>query len=139
MTGYLLSLVGDLSLAQDLAQEAFIRVFARWRTVDHPKAYVYLTGINLAKQHWRRGGRESAAFATVAMTTEAAADPHEPWLRDIVERLPKRLRVPVLLHYYADLPLTEVSSLLQIPLGTAKRRLHEARELLREILEDAHA
>lgn len=139
LTGYLLSLVGDLALAQDLAQEAFVRVFARWRSLENPRAYVYLTGINLARQHWRRGGRERSAYATVGRTSTDAVEAHDPWLRDLVERLPKRLRVPVLLHYYADLPIAEVSSLLHIPLGTAKRRLHEARALLRELLEDSHA
>jgi RNA polymerase sigma-70 factor (ECF subfamily) len=64
---------------------------------------------------------------------------HDPWLRDLVERLPKRLRTPVLLHYYADLPVNEVAATLHLPLGTAKRRLHEARALLRETLEARHA
>jgi RNA polymerase sigma-70 factor (ECF subfamily) len=139
LTGYLVSLVGDVGLAQDLTQEAFVRVFARWRSVEHPRAYVYLTGINLARQHWRRGGRERSALASVERTSPDQVDAHDPWLRDLVERLPKRLRMPVLLHYYADLPVDEVSALLHIPTGTAKRRLHEARALLRDILESTHA
>ena len=137
LTGYLVTLVGDVGLAQDLAQEAFVRMFAKWGTVAHPRAYVYLTGINLARMHWRRSGRERRALEAVGEPVPVAAT--DPWLRDLVERLPRRLRVPVLLHYYADLPVGEVAASLHIPLGTAKRRLHEARALLRELLEDSRA
>ncbi|MDQ1687538.1 MAG: hypothetical protein QOK42_513 [Frankiaceae bacterium] len=139
LTGYLVTLVGDRALAQDLAQEAFVRVFARWRRVEHPRAYVYLTGINLARQHWRKRGRETAAYSSAEALRDEATPEHDPWLRDLVERLPKRLRHAVLLHYYADLPIEQVSAALHIPVGTTKRRLHEARALLRDILEDPHA
>jgi RNA polymerase sigma-70 factor (ECF subfamily) len=41
-----------------------------------------------------------------------------------------RLREVVLLHYYADLPVAEVAAAIHRPVGTVKRRLHEARALL---------
>jgi len=139
LTGYLVTLVGDVGVAQDLAQEAFVRVFARWRHVEHPRAYVYMTASNLVKMHWRRSGREGRAYSFVTRTASDTVEAHDPWLRDLVERLPKRLRTPVLLHYYADLPVDEVAATLHLPVGTAKRRLHEARAILREILEARHA
>jgi RNA polymerase sigma-70 factor (ECF subfamily) len=139
LTGYLVTLVGDLGVAQDLAQEAFVRVFARWRQVEHPRAYVYMTAVNLAKMHWRRNGREGRAYSFVGRTQTDSVAAHDPWLRDLVERLPKRLRTPVLLHYYADLPVDQVAATLHAPLGTVKRRLHEARAILRDILEARHA
>jgi RNA polymerase sigma-70 factor (ECF subfamily) len=139
LTGYLMTLVGDLGVAQDLAQEAFVRVFARWRHVEHPRAYVYMTAINLTKMHWRRSSREGRAYSVLTTTQVDSVDAHDPWLRDLVERLPKRLRTPVLLHYYADLPVDQVAATLHLPLGTAKRRLHEARAILRETLEGRHA
>ena len=139
LTSYLLTLVGDLPLAQDMAQEAFVRLFAKWRGVRFPRAYVYETGVNLARMHWRSSGRERGAFASIFRTTTAEQPEHDPWLRDLVERLPKRLRLPVLLHYYADLPLEEVSAHLRLPLGTTKRRLYEGRCLLRAMLETSNA
>lgn len=60
LTGYLVSLVGDVGVAQDIAQESFVRLFARWRHVEHPRAYVYLTAVNFARRHWRRIGYETA-------------------------------------------------------------------------------
>lgn len=139
LTGYLVSLVGDVALAQDIAQESFVRLFARWRHVEHPRAYVYLTAVNLARRQWRRRGYEDAALRAVQRLRDDQVAATDPWLRDLVERLPSRLRVPVLLHYYADLPIDEVCAVLNAPAGTVKRRLHEARQLLREILERTDA
>jgi RNA polymerase sigma-70 factor (ECF subfamily) len=139
LTGYLVTLVGDVALAQDIAQESFVRLFARWRHVEHPRAYVYLVAVNLARRHWRRTSNETAALLAAQQLTGNHAAATDPWLRDLVERLPGRLRTPVLLHYYADLPIDEVCAVLNSPAGTVKRRLHEARQLLREILERTDA
>jgi RNA polymerase sigma-70 factor (ECF subfamily) len=139
LVGYLVPLVGDVGLAQDLAQEAFVDLFSRWRKVEHPRAYVYAAATNLARGHWRRREREGRAFAAVdALATQRSYD-EEPWLRDLVLRLPARLRAPVLLHYYADLPVAEVAAQLRLPLGTVKRRLHEARAMLLHVLEEPDA
>lgn len=136
LAGYVLALVGDASLAQDIAQEAFVRMFARWRHIRHPKAYVYLVATNLVRMHWRQRGRESAANASVHRCAPQTVGAPDPWLRDLVDRLPERLRVSVLLHYYADLPVDEVARQLKLPAGTVKRRLHEARALLQELAAD---
>ncbi len=67
--------------------------------------------------------------------TEAAVRPHaepsDPSVRMLVQALPERLRVPILLHYYADLPVREVSAVTGRKEGTIKADLHAARELLR--------
>jgi RNA polymerase sigma-70 factor (ECF subfamily) len=54
----------------------------------------------------------------------------------MVERLPDRLRVPVLLHYYADMSVAEVAAALKKPEGTIKRMLYDARARLASWLED---
>ena len=130
LSGYALSLLGDPGLATDVAQEAFTRLFARWGRVRDPRAWVYFVATNLATDQWRRSQRDRAlgdALRHVTATQDAA---HDPWLRDLVDRLPAQLRQAVLLHYYADLPLEEVARLVHRPVGTIKRRLHEARQLL---------
>jgi RNA polymerase sigma-70 factor (ECF subfamily) len=59
-------------------------------------------------------------------------------VRDQLERafarLPTDHRTILVLAYYADLPLADVSVALDIPLGTAKSRLHRATEALRAAL-----
>ena len=70
------------------------------------------------------------ASPSLGITSEHGRSAHDPWLRDLVERLPGHLREAVLLHYYADLPVADVALAIKRPVGTVKRRLHEARALL---------
>ena len=135
LAGYCTALTGDVQLARDITQEAFARLFARWVGVREPKAYVYYVATNLARRHWRRSKREREIYDEIGHAPAAETPVHDPWLRDLVERLPERLREAVLLHYYADLPVTEVAVLTKRPVGTVKRRLHEARQLLAVALE----
>ena len=46
-------------------------------------------------------------------------------------RLPVDQRAVMVLHFYLDLPLTDVADILDIPVGTAKSRLHRGLESLR--------
>jgi RNA polymerase sigma-70 factor (ECF subfamily) len=135
VSGYALALVGERGAAVDVAQEAFTRLYARLGRVRDPRAWLFFVATNLAHDHWRRTSRDRALSDALTPMTRATDAAHDPWLRDLVERLPERLRTPVLLHYYADLPVEEVARLTRRPLGTVKRRLHEARALLSDQIE----
>lgn len=135
LAAYCAGLVEDRAVGAELAQEAFTRLFARWRHVRHPRAYVYLVATNLVHGHWRRRRDERVALRDLHAATETVARIVDPALRDVVERLPERLRTVVLLHYWADLPLADIARLVHRPLGTVKQRLHEARRLLHDTLE----
>lgn len=95
--------------------------------------FLYVTAANLVRDHWRKLERERRAVHRA--TAEAAVRPHteqsDPSVRLLVQSLPERLRVPILLHYYADMPIREVSVLTGRKEGTIKADLHAARELLR--------
>ena len=66
------------------------------------------------------------------------AEGSDPYLRDRLvaelERLPERLRMPVLLHDVEGFTHREIGEMLNIPQGTSKARLFEARARLREAL-----
>lgn len=57
-------------------------------------------------------------------------------VRQLVARLPEKYRLPLQLHYSADLPLKEIAALLALPENTVKSRLHRAKKLLRAELEE---
>lgn len=139
LAGYCTSLVGDRQLARDLAQEAFARLFSRWVGVREPRAYVFYIATNLARRHWRRSTKERELYRVIGSRPAPPPPEYDPWLRDLVERLPDRLREVVLLHYYADLPVAEIATQLKRPVGTVKRRLHEARAMLHATLEAGDA
>ena len=130
LSGYALALVGDQTHAVDVAQEAFTRLLAKWRTVRDPRAWLFFVATNIARDHWRQvvHDRELAAKAGQHLAPHAPA--HDPWLRDLVDRLPPKQRQAVVLHYYADIPVEQIARLLHVPTGTVKRRLHDARNRL---------
>ncbi|MCW2778675.1 MAG: polymerase sigma factor [Frankiales bacterium] len=133
LAGYALSLVGDRPTADDLAQEAMVRVYARWPLLRDARPYAFRTVTNLARDRWRRRQTELRAQPDLLARPVPAPD---RTVLDAVERLPPGLRDVVLLHYYADLPLEQVARALRRPVGTVKRRLHEARALLARTLQD---
>jgi RNA polymerase sigma-70 factor (ECF subfamily) len=130
LAGYLSALTGDADSAREAAQEAFTRLFARWRSVREPRAFVYVVATNLCRHSWKQNGRERAVVTRLGQSLTEGRPDHDPWLRDLVERLPLRHREVVLLHYYADLPVADIAAALHRPVGTVKRRLHEARNQL---------
>ncbi len=133
LAGWCRRLVDDDGTAHEIASEAFTRLWARWTSVAEPQGFLYVTAANLVRDHWRKLERERRAVRRV--TAEAAVSPHaeqsDPSVRLLVQSLPDRLRVPILLHYYADMPIREVSVLTGRKEGTVKADLHAARELLR--------
>ncbi len=132
LAGWTARLVGDREVAHEIAAEAFTRLLSRWTTVQDPKPWLYMTATNLVRDRWRRQERESRALSKVTGLGWAPAP--DTSVRDLVERLPDRLRAPVLLHYYADLPVTDVARVLKKPEGTIKRALYDARLHLHDAL-----
>lgn len=135
VSGYATSLVGDAGHASDVTQEAMTRLYLRWGRVQDPRTWVYFVATNLTRDQWRRAKRERQLITALDPRVEPHDAAHDPWLRDLVERLPGRLREPVLLHYYADLPVEEVARVMRRPVGTIKQRLHQARQQLAEAAE----
>jgi RNA polymerase sigma-70 factor (ECF subfamily) len=135
LAGWCRRLTDDDGTAHEIASEAFTRLWARWTKVEEPRGFLYVTAANLVRDHWRKLERERRAVRRA--TTEEAVkhqqrtDAHDPSVRLLVQSLPQRLRTPVLLYYYADLPVREVSALMGRNEGTVKADLHAARELLR--------
>jgi len=123
----------DPVAASDVAQEAMARVFARWGLLRDPCPWAVRVTRNLAVDVVRLRTREVASAQLPDAREEAVRDPA---LLDAVLALPERLRDVVLLHYLLDVPLREVAAVTRRPLGTVKRRLHEARALLAEELGD---
>ena len=84
LAGYALSLVGDRSVAHDLAQEAMVRVYVRWGVLREGRPYAYRIVTNLARDRWRREQTERAALPHLVIDPVA---PPDTSVLDAVERL----------------------------------------------------
>jgi RNA polymerase sigma-70 factor (ECF subfamily) len=123
-------LVRSEEAARDIAQESLARTWTRWIAVKDPEPYAFLVATNLVRERWRREPVESRVLTVLANSIPEVAGGPDLDLRDVVDRLPARLREVVLLHYFADLPLERVAQTVGRPVGTVKQRLHKARGLL---------
>ncbi|WP_265444021.1 RNA polymerase sigma factor [Flexivirga meconopsidis] len=143
LVGWTTTLIGDRDLAHDVATEAFVKLMTHWHSVQDPRAWLYTAAANQVRDHWRKRGREAAAydrFVGGRRTTETAAEPAldtatRLTVRDAVESLPERHRLAVLLHYFADLSVAQVASQVGKSEGAVKRDLYDARRLLAQSLE----
>lgn len=144
LTRWATSLVGDRELAQDLTLEAFTRLLSHWDSVQTPRPWLYATVANLARDHWRTRRREAAAYERYQgglSGTDLAPPPSDLAValsvRTAVRSLPARLRLPVLLYYFADESVADVAREVGRSPGAIKRDLYDARTLLAANLRDA--
>lgn len=135
-SGYLLT--GDHHLAEDLAQTALERTYAKWRTVRSGDALTYCRRVlvNLNVDRIRRRRFAEVGGGALAHADRGAVDAR-PEERDEIVRLLAQLtererRVVVLRHYY-DLSEARVAGELGIAPGTVKSTLARALTKLRVV------
>ena len=132
-------LTGSRWVAEDLAQEAFLRAHRDWVQVgemESPGGWVRRVALNLARSRWRRLRSEAMARLRASERVEST-DPspaeHEAFWRE-VRRLPHRQAQAIVLHYVEELSIAEIAEVLDIADGTVKALLHQGRERLRRQL-----
>jgi RNA polymerase sigma-70 factor (ECF subfamily) len=129
----------DPSTGQDLAQEAFARLFERWsdmRSEDHARNFVYKVAINLARSHLRKHLRVSLSGLRRADEL-GVADPtarSDDWLQvtDALQALSPRQRACVILVDYADMDAASAARALGMGAGTVRVHLMRGRRALRQ-------
>jgi RNA polymerase sigma-70 factor (ECF subfamily) len=132
------ALTGNLSDAQDLAQEAYSRAWPRWSSLqqyDDPDAWVRQVATRLAVSRWRRA-KTAAAFLARSRGPEPAAPPSES-TTDLVaalRQLPEAQRRAVVLHHLGELGVAEIAWIERCPAGTIKARLARGRAALATLL-----
>jgi RNA polymerase sigma-70 factor (ECF subfamily) len=132
------AVVGDLTEAQDLTQEAYTRAWQHWRTLvvhPNPEGWLRLVLTRLATDHWRRLGRWHAVLRRSG-PPEPGRPPNEDrvLLVAALRRLPAAQRRAVVLYYLADLPVAEVARESGVAEGTVKSCLSRGRAGLAAIL-----
>jgi RNA polymerase sigma-70 factor (ECF subfamily) len=133
------ALTGDAGAAEDITQEAFLRAHLRWDVVsayDEPGAWVRRVAINLATSVLRRRTRELRALVRIHAQQrtdwEMPEADREFWAA--VRALPRRQAAVIALHYYEDLPVSDIAAVLDIAPGTVKAHLHKGRLSLAKAL-----
>ncbi len=135
------ALTGDRGVAEELAQEAYVKAWSHWGKVsryDQPAAWVRQVATRLSVSRWRRS--KVAASWLARHRTEPVADPPDETtstaLVQALLRIPEAQRRAIVLHHLADLSVDEVARIEHSPAGTIKARLSRGRSALAALLTD---
>ena len=136
--GFLLT--GDPAQAEELAQDALVRTWRRWRLVgkpDNPETYARKVLVNRHRSLLRRALVE-ARYRYRDRPTEGSSDEHcedAIVLWAATRRLPLGQQAVLVLRYYEDLSETEIARVLGIPAGTVKTLARRGLARLRRSLD----
>lgn len=130
---------GDLGEAQEVVQEAFVRLLTsprRMASLTSPEAWLRTVAVNLARSRWRRGKvlRRLLHRFEAEPSEVPGATPDHVALMSALRTLPAGQRDAIALHYLVDLPVTEVAEILGVSAGTVKSRLARGRIALAVLL-----
>jgi RNA polymerase sigma-70 factor (ECF subfamily) len=138
---YAHGLVGQRETAEDLVQEAFIKLHAHWEDVTNPRAWLFRCIRNLALNHLRDHQRES----TSEFLNDLAADSPDPdqslgklealgTLQLLVSELEPADRQLISLKYHENLKYDQISQRTGLSVGNVGYKLHHALKNLADSL-----
>jgi RNA polymerase sigma-70 factor (ECF subfamily) len=138
-------LCGDAGLAEDMAQEAFLRAWNNlpsFRPGSSLRNWLYRIAVNAALDVLRRRTEEPVEDERMERMTDEAPGPEAvviareqaAFLQQAMRSLPEAARSVLVLREYGELSYQEIASVLDIPVGTVMSRLNYARNRLRELL-----
>ncbi|MCI2429519.1 sigma-70 family RNA polymerase sigma factor [Candidatus Acetothermia bacterium] len=143
--GVALGILGNPADAEDAAQDAFIRAYQGLHTFHLDKRFstwIFAITANLCKNKLRRD-RLLAPLKYITRATQShhnpeaqlAQDQRSQTMRDALDQLSPKYRMPLVLRYYGDLEYKEIAEMMKLPEGTVKTRIHRAKSELKRLLE----
>lgn len=147
---FLTRMTGQPQIAEDLVQETFFRVLRyRGSSPQCFRPWIYQIARNLARDTFRSAAvrRETAYLEDEDQESEWIADPVETenlvlhtsnrqQVNALLQNLPARQREVIVLRFYQELSLEDISTITGAPLGTVKSRLFQGLRRARQILEE---
>ena len=132
-------LTGDQHAAEDIVQDAFVRLFGRFqdlRTPDAFETYLRRTIVNLSRDRFRRlklerdhAAREAHPSRQVGVASEVE---DRELIRSALRSLPHRQRAALILRFYADLSEQDTAEVLQCSVAAVKSLVSRGTASLRK-------
>lgn len=125
-------MIGSQAMAEEIVQDCFVRLYARFDGLEHPAAYLRQSVVNASRSAGRRITLErDRAHLERPDVAELGADE----VLDALDGLPERQRAALVLRFYEDLTEQEIAAALGCRPGTVKSLVHRGLARLREVLE----
>jgi RNA polymerase sigma-70 factor (ECF subfamily) len=141
---FLLRLIGNRSVAEDICQEAFLRSYLNLKMLRERErfaSWLFRIAVNLYRSERRRPAPLAADAAELSDSSDVRDEAHpmsremQLAIRTLVSRLKPELREVVLLRFFHGFQFDEMAGILDCPVGTLKSRLYKAVDELRAGLE----
>lgn len=128
--------LGNRNDAEDVLQDAFLKVASSNREIRNPKAYLYSTVASICVDVLRQRNKSLSIDEKVASTQQNEnQDAEEEEFRRIdqlLRKLPQQQSEVIRLHIHANLKFTEIAEILEQPVTTIKSRFTSGIEKLRK-------
>lgn len=145
-----MNVVKNRELAEDVTQEAYLKAFQKLDTLKNREQFfpwIKRIALNVALNHFEKEKRvmdveneddETSFFENIS----AGESPEEltvkeelhRYVRGFVDALPDKLRVVIVLREIEDMSYEEIAEMMNIPLGTVRSRLFNARQIIKDRL-----
>jgi len=124
--------------AEDIVADVFVKLIklnAKFQNDEHKKAWLLRTAINLCKnnlKHWRHKSIDIDECENLQGECQIKIN---ETLKAVME-LPERYKALIYLYYYEGYSTDEIAKILKKPQSTVRVHLHEARKILKGVLEE---
>ena len=125
-------ITGSNEVAEDVVQEAFVRMYRNWHRADRPGAYLRTIVVNGCNT-WHRRRRMERERLPEAVAE--GVDPEARELLDALARLGLRQRAALVLRFYADMSEADVAQALGCRPGTVKSLVHRGLRQMEGMIE----
>ena len=149
--------VQDKESVEDLVQEVFLRVFKSAARFDPEKkfsSWIYKIALNEVKRHWKRSMQRQTYSLNAPMGDETGDSERQDFIQDtriepesaaerelfsrdlrsLIERLPEKQKIVVILKVYHDMTFEEIADICDCPLSTVLSRMRYAVNKIRRWL-----
>lgn len=127
--------VRSAPVAEEVAQEAFVRLYERFDTVDNPAAFLRTVAVRQAVLTMRRTDMERQRMTIIGADQRPAIAPEMDETWEALGRLRPDRRAVLALRFYEDLPHDRIAELLGCSPATVRSRMRRALADLRKELD----
>ncbi len=133
--------LSDKYQAEDVTQETFINLFKHFNSYCHKgkaKNYLYVIAGNLCKNEYKKRKDLSACDIEESMADTKEGQKEiviKLYIEQEMSALPEEFREIILLYYFQNLKIREISEILGISISLVKYRLSESKKMLKKNLD----
>jgi RNA polymerase sigma factor (sigma-70 family) len=131
-------LTHDHSAAEDIVQDAFMRLHPRLATLEYPTAYLRTSIVNGCRDRARSAGRLNAGLRRLQLNSDVITIDRPSELLDAIAQLPYKHRAVLTLRYWADLPEAEIAEIIGVKPATVRSITVRALARLKKELPNEH-